>query len=54
MLTRGDIGIVYQDDVMWPELSVDQNLTYIGRLKGMDSEDIEHRMAEMKKLLNMT
>lgn len=23
MLTRGDIGIVYQDDVMWPELTVD-------------------------------
>ena len=35
-LTRGQIGIVYQDDVMWPELTVDQNLTYIGLLKGME------------------
>lgn len=52
-LTKGEIGIVYQDDVMWPELSVDENLTYIGRLKGMDAEDLDHRMTEMKKLLNL-
>lgn len=25
-LVRGDIGIVYQDDVLWPELTVEQNL----------------------------
>ena len=40
-LTQGQIGIVYQDDVMWPELTVDQNLTYMGLLKGLDREGIE-------------
>ncbi len=30
ILTTGQIGIVYQDDVMWPELTVDQNLEYMG------------------------
>ena len=34
-LTKGVIGIVYQDDVMWPELTVDANIQYIGRLNGM-------------------
>lgn len=41
ILTTGQIGIVYQDDVMWPELTVDQNLEYMGQLKGMDAEEIE-------------
>jgi ABC-type multidrug transport system ATPase subunit len=45
ILTRGDIGIVYQDDVIWPELTVDENLTYIGKLKGMDEEDLTLRMS---------
>jgi len=34
-LTEGNIGIVYQDDVIWPDLTVDQNLRFIGRLKGL-------------------
>ena len=36
MLTTGQIGIVYQEDVMWPNLTVDQNLIFIARFKGMD------------------
>jgi ABC-type multidrug transport system fused ATPase/permease subunit len=40
-LTRGQIGIVYQDDVMWPDLSVDDNLTYTGLLKGLTIEEVE-------------
>ena len=35
-LTNGDIGIVYQEDVMWHELTVDDNLRTIGKLKGLD------------------
>ena len=36
---------------MWPELTVDENLLFIGRLKGMDMEDIEARMRTMKEML---
>jgi ABC-type Na+ transport system ATPase subunit NatA len=39
---------------MWPELTVDTNLYYIGRLKGMNDEDIEHKMTELKKLLSLS
>ena len=50
-LTQGQIGIVYQDDVMWPELTVDQNLTYIGLLKGMEYEDIMKQRENLKRIL---
>jgi len=39
---------------MWPELTVDANLYYIGRLKGMSNEDIEQKMMELKKLLSLS
>jgi len=50
-LTQGQIGIVYQDDEMWPELTVDQNLTYIGLLKGMEAEEITKQRENLKKIL---
>ena len=50
-LTQGQIGIVYQDDVMWPELTVDQNLTYIGLLKGLDNSDIQAQGDYLKEIL---
>ncbi len=53
-LTKGVIGIVYQDDVMWPELTVDANIQYIGRLKGVSDKDIGQKMMELKKLLSLT
>ena len=37
----GEIGIVFQEDVLWPEVTVDQHLWTMGRLKGMDKESIE-------------
>jgi ABC-type multidrug transport system ATPase subunit len=41
VLTTGKIGIVFQEDVLWPELSVDRHLWTMGRLKGMDEDSIE-------------
>lgn len=40
LLTQGQIGIVYQDDVIWSELSVDENLKIMGRLKGLTEDEI--------------
>ena len=50
-LTNGDIGIVYQEDVMWHELTVDDNLRTIGKLKGLDEDEIDARMITLKKML---
>ena len=40
-LTRGQIGIVNQDDLMWPDQTFYENLKYIGRLKGMNEIEID-------------
>jgi len=50
-LTQGQIGIVYQDDVMWPDLTVDENLQYIGRLKGLTESEISTQLDLVKNLL---
>jgi len=52
-LTRGQIGIVYQDDVMWQELTVDENLRYIGRLKGLSEPEIVSQLDIVKNLLGL-
>jgi ABC-type multidrug transport system ATPase subunit len=50
-LTHGDISIVYQEDVLWPELTVDENLRIVGQLKGISEQLIDERMGLLKKLL---
>ena len=52
-LTQGQIGIVYQDDVMWAELTVNQNLTYIGLLKGLNYDDIQAQGEYLKEILQL-
>ena len=34
-------GLCAQDDIIWPELSVDQHLRFYGKLKGVDETTIE-------------
>lgn len=36
---------------MWPELTVNENLQFVGELKGLEEEELEERIAELKKLL---
>jgi ABC-type multidrug transport system ATPase subunit len=50
-LSTGLIGIVFQEDVMWSELTVDQNLQYMADFKGMNEPVKSERIAELKALL---
>ena len=36
---------------MWPELTVDQNLYFMGRMKGLEDEELMLRMDDLKKML---
>lgn len=36
---------------MWPELTVDQNLKYIGKLKGLYLEEIDKQLQTVKNML---
>lgn len=42
---------MYQDDVLWPDLTVDQNLMQIGMMKGLEEDEVEDRMDLLKNLL---
>jgi ABC-2 type transport system ATP-binding protein len=39
--------------VIWSELSVDENLKTIGKLKGLGEDEIETRLDQLKRTLNM-
>jgi ABC-type multidrug transport system ATPase subunit len=48
---RGKVGIVYQEDVLWPDLSVDDNLYHLGVLKNMNEDSLYERIDFLKTLL---
>jgi ABC-2 type transport system ATP-binding protein len=46
-----DIGIVFQEDVLWANKTVDQNLRLVGKFKGVKKEMLSKRMNYLKKML---
>ncbi len=46
-----DIGFVFQEDVLWEEKTLDQNLELVGRFRGLNGKDLEDRMREIKEIL---
>jgi ABC-type multidrug transport system ATPase subunit len=46
-----DIGIVFQEDVLWINKTVDQNLMLVGKFKGIKKEEILARMNYLKEIL---
>ena len=50
-IVNADIGFVYQEDVLWMERTVDENLRIVGRLKGLFGVVLDQRIKFIKKLL---
>ena len=48
------IGLVPQELAIYPELSGRENLTFFGRLQGMHSKDLAHRVDEVLDLIGLT
>jgi ABC-type multidrug transport system ATPase subunit len=46
-----DVGIVFQEDVLWENKTVDQNLRLVGRFKGFKEEELSARMGYLKQML---
>ena len=46
-----DIGVVFQEDVLWANKTVDQNLRLVGKFKGVKKEVLSKRMNYLKKML---
>jgi ABC-2 type transport system ATP-binding protein len=46
-----DIGFVFQEDVLWEEKTVDQNLQLVGEFRGLKGEALENRMRIIKRIL---
>lgn len=46
-LTTGVIGIVYQEDVCWPELTVVDNLETVGKLRGLKDDALQERVEDL-------
>lgn len=53
LFSKIDFGFVYQEDVLWSNMTLDENLFFVGKLKGMSKHDIKIRMSFLKKLLNL-
>jgi len=47
------MGMCPQFNTIWNVLSVDQSLNYIGEVKGLSKEDIEHQREFIKKTLDL-
>lgn len=47
------MGMCPQFNTIWNFLSVDQSLNYIGEVKGLSKEDIEHQREFIKKTLDL-
>ena len=46
-----DIGFVFQEDVLWEEKTLDQNLQLVGKFRGLKGEALENRMQIIKGIL---
>ena len=46
-----DVGFVFQDDVLWLDRTVDDNLKFIGTFSGMKHAQMVERMKFLKRLL---
>jgi len=46
-----DIGFVFQEDVLWEEKTVDQNLQLVGKFRGLKGEALDNRMKIIKAVL---
>jgi ABC-type multidrug transport system ATPase subunit len=42
---------VFQEDVLWEEKTVDQNLKIVGEFRGLTGEALENRMRIIKSVL---
>jgi ABC-2 type transport system ATP-binding protein len=47
------IGLVPQDLAIYPELNARENLSYFGRLQGMDRSDLKSRIDEILELIGL-
>ena len=45
--------MVFQEDVIWEDKSVVQNMQIIGRIKGMNSQEMEARIKFINGLLGL-
>jgi ABC-type multidrug transport system ATPase subunit len=47
------MGFVYQEDVLWMNKTVDENLKIYGSMKGMDPKLLDSRICFIKSLLEL-
>jgi ABC-2 type transport system ATP-binding protein len=55
MLREGQIGLVFQEDVLWHDLTVDQNLELMAKVRGLKPKDpvVQNRLGFLKKLMRL-
>ncbi len=53
VFVREDIGVVPQQFALFPELTAEENLAYIGKLYGMSSQQIKERAKELLKTVSL-
>jgi len=46
-----DIGIVFEEDVLWLDKTVDENLAIVGKLRGINKNELTNRILFIKNLL---
>jgi ABC-2 type transport system ATP-binding protein len=46
-----DIGLVFQEDVLWEEKTVDENLKLVGEFSGLKGDELKDRMKIIKEVL---
>jgi len=46
-----DIGLVFQEDVLWEEKTVDQNLKLVGEFSGLKDDELKDRIKIIKEVL---
>jgi ABC-type lipoprotein export system ATPase subunit len=39
LIREGQIGLVFQDDVLWHDLTVDRNLELMAKIRGLNPKD---------------
>ena len=47
------VGMLAQEDILWPELTVSENIEFIGRLKGLSRETIRSHQDTLQEVLSL-
>ena len=55
LVKDGQISLVFQEDVLWHDLTVDQNLALMAKIRGIDpkSKEIQTRLKFLKILMRL-